>query len=321
MSLNAANSLNIVFAGTPDFAVPTLRRLNDSPHHIAAVYTQPDRPAGRGQKPTHSPVKALAKTFGLPVHQPEHLRSTSEKEYLTGLSPDLMIVVAYGLILPTDILSIPRFGCLNVHASILPRWRGAAPIQRAILAGDQESGVTIMQMDKGLDTGDILQTITTPIRPEDTGQKLHDRLSEMGADALLSVVNDIANDHPPTPVSQDDRYATYADKLTKQEAEIDWSNDAQQIFLQIQAFNPWPVAYTSFNGKPLRIWSAMVEPGNSSVAPGCVILANQHGIKVATGDGVINLTQVQPAGKRLMSAADFLNARRDLIQPDYCFDQ
>jgi methionyl-tRNA formyltransferase len=321
MPTTAANSLNIVFAGTPDFAVPTLQRLIDSPHRIAAVYTQPDRPAGRGKKTRSSPVKILANSNNLPLHQPETLRTGSEAKQLHDICPDLMVVVAYGLILPSDILSIPRFGCLNVHASLLPRWRGAAPIQRAILAGDDVSGVTIMQMDAGLDTGDILKTVTTPIEAQDTGQALHDRLAEMGADALVSVINEIANNKPPIAVSQDDKDATYADKLTKQEGLIDWKQSAQQLSRLIRAFDPWPVAHTSFAGKPLRIWSARAETGDSDLAPGCVVSTDLDGIRVATGDGQLILTQVQPAGKRRMSAVDFLNARREMIQPGYCFSQ
>lgn len=303
-----ASSLNIVFAGTPDFAVPALDCLHRAGHRISLVLTQPDRPAGRGRKPTPSPVKQRALELGLPVAQPLSLKGPEAREPLQALAPDLMVVVAYGLIIPRRVLSIPRLGCVNIHASLLPRWRGAAPIQRAVLAGDSHSGVCIMQMDAGLDTGPVWSEEPVQISDEDTGGSLHDRLSELGGQALLRALPAITAGGPG-PVPQSPEGACYAHKLEKAEAMIDWSEPAEAIWRRIRAFNPWPVAETLYGGQRLRIWSARLEAGEScSCAPGTVVSWDRQGVVVATGRGLLRLLQVQMPGKRPVSAGDFANA-------------
>jgi methionyl-tRNA formyltransferase len=271
------------------------------------VWTQPDRPAGRGRKLTASPVKQRALQLDLTVQQPVTLRNAEARAEIEQTAPDVMIVVAYGLILPRSVLEIPRYGCLNIHASLLPRWRGAAPIQRAILAGDTETGVTIMQMDAGLDTGDMLAVRRMPIKADDTAQTLHDRLAALGAEAIVAVLADI---DALNPVPQDSSQATYADKLSREEALIDWSRSAAELARCVRAYNPWPVAYTHLNGEPLRVWNAhalSATPGNH--APGSVIGGSNDGVDVATGDGVLRITRLQVAGKQAMSAADFSRGR------------
>jgi len=304
--------LRLLFAGTPDFAVPCLAALLDAGHEVIGVYTQPDRPAGRGRKLQMSPVKALALDRGIPVYQPESLKRDPEAvEQLRALGADLMVVVAYGLLLPTSVLEAPRLGCVNVHASLLPRWRGAAPIQRAILAGDAETGVCIMRMEAGLDTGPVYHRVATPIDPRETGGSLHDRLAELGARALVEALPGIA-EGSRAPDAQDDALATYAHKLSKDEATIDWSAPADAIERQVRAFDPWPVAQTTLEGATLRIWSAEAESedmAGDSAAPGTVVGADRTGIRVATGAGRLCVTRLQPAGKKPMSAADYLNAR------------
>ena len=305
--------LRLIFAGTPDFAVPCLSALLDAGHEVIGVYTQPDRPAGRGRKLQMSPVKALALDRGLGVYQPESLKRDPEAvERLRALGADLMVVVAYGLLLPTSVLEAPRLGCINVHASLLPRWRGAAPIQRAILAGDGETGVCIMHMEAGLDTGPVYHRVANPIDPHETGGTLHDRLAKLGARALVEALPGIA-DGSLTPEPQDDALATYAHKLTKDEAAIDWSAPAIAIERQVRAFDPWPVAQTTLEGATLRLWSAEAEfegGAEGSAVPGTVIQADRAGIRVATGSGRLCITRLQPAGKKPMSAADYLNARQ-----------
>jgi len=306
--------LKIIFAGTPDFSVPPLQALIDSPHEVVAVYTQPDRPAGRGRKLTPSPVKACAIENNIPVYQPEKLRQAEDQQPLIDLQADLMVVVAYGIILPKVILDAPRLGCFNIHASLLPRWRGAAPIQRSILAGDVETGITIMQMDVGLDTGDMLLKKVCPIADDDTGSSLHDRLSIMGAEALMEILPAIANE-TLQPEKQDDSQANYAEKLQKAEAIVDWSKSASEIKAQVNAFNAWPVAQTPIDlkqdGKPqmMRIWQAqLTDVDVGSEPPGKVLNCNKQGIDVATGDGVLRLMKIQMPGKKPMDVPAFVNA-------------
>ncbi|MCK8515317.1 methionyl-tRNA formyltransferase [Methylonatrum kenyense] len=302
-----SHSPRIVFAGTPDFAVPPLQALIDAGHAPCAVYTQPDRPAGRGRRLRPSPVKRRALDHELPVCQPQSLRDPEAREALAALQPELMIVVAYGLILPQAVLDMPRLGCINIHASLLPRWRGAAPIQRAMLAGDAETGVCLMQMERGLDTGPVLARAATPIHAEDTGGTLHDRLSLIGASLLAGSLEDLlAGRLSAEP--QDEALACYADKLQKSEARIDWSDGAAAIQRRIAAFNPWPVAETRHGGSRLRLWRAEVAAGESAARPpGTVLKASADGVLVSCGAGLLRLQELQPEGGRAMAAGDFLN--------------
>jgi methionyl-tRNA formyltransferase len=301
--------LEIIFAGTPEFAAVTLTALLQTPHTIKAVYTQPDRPAGRGRKLTPSPVKQLALQQNIPVYQPLTLRDEQEQQKLAALNADLMIVVAYGLILPLPVLTAPRLGCINVHGSLLPHWRGAAPIQRSILAGDVKTGVTIMQMDEGLDTGAMLYKVECPIQTRDTSQLLHDRLAKLGAEAMLVVLERMMN-HTLHPEEQDDTHATYAHKISKDEAVIDWALSAKEIDRQIRAFNSWPVAQTIMNGDILRIWQAdVIQKDCSHDKPGKILQVSKEGIDVATGDGVLRLLKMQMPGGRVLSAIDMVNAK------------
>jgi methionyl-tRNA formyltransferase len=307
--IHVTRPLSIVFAGTPEFSVPALEALVRSPHRVVAVYTQPDRPAGRGQKLTMSAVKQCALGHGLHVEQPPKLRDAEQIERLAGFAPDVMVVVAYGLILPQAVLDIPRFGCVNIHASLLPRWRGAAPIHRAIEAGDAETGVTIMRMEAGLDTGPMFLERREPIRPSDTTATLHDRLAALGAEALLAALPGIA-DGSLSPRPQPAEGVTYAAKIRKEEARIDWSRHAAEIDRQVRAFNPWPVAETTLNGAQLRVWSAMPEAAASSAVAGTIIRADERGIHVATGSGTLVLTQVQSAGRKAVAAQEFARGQR-----------
>ena len=305
-------SLRVAYAGTPEFALPALEAIARSGHQLVGVWTQPDRPAGRGRKLTPSPVKQRALELHVPVHQPEKFKSEAAKQALRDAEPDVMVVVAYGLILPKSVLAIPRYGCLNIHASLLPRWRGAAPIQRAILAGDARTGVCIMQMDAGLDTGGVLLAHAAPIGDEDTAQTLHDRLAAIGADAIVTVLDGLVQ-HDVTAVPQDASAVTYAAKLTKEEARLDWSRSATELARAVRGYNPWPIAYTHYRGQPLRIWRARALDTGSDAVPGTLIAAGREGIDVATGGGMLRILELQPAGGRVLSAAEFANGR-DLRQ-------
>lgn len=301
--------LKIIFAGTPDFSVPALQALIDAGQDIRAVYTQPDRPAGRGRKLTASPVKQAALNNGLAVYQPPTLRDQEAAEILRAHGADLMVVVAYGLLLPRAVLDAPQLGCVNVHASLLPRWRGAAPIQRSILAGDPESGVTIMRMEAGLDTGPMFLKKSIPLEDGETGGSLHDKLAGLGAVALMEALPGIA-DGSLIPRPQDDALATYAGKLSKDEALVNWSRRAVELDRMVRAFAPWPVAQTRLGDTVLRLWESALPGGDASAAaPGCVVAETKFGIDVATGDGLLRITRLQPPGKRPMAATDFLNAR------------
>jgi methionyl-tRNA formyltransferase len=305
--------MKIIFAGTPDFSAPTLETLLASKHEVVCVYTQPDRPAGRGRKLQASPVKQCALAHNIAIEQPLNFKSNEALETLAHYQADLMIVVAYGLILPTDVLTLPRFGCINIHASLLPRWRGAAPIQRAISSGDKETGVTIMQMDKGLDTGDILLKASCPIEQTDTSSSLHDKLSALGAAQISQILLALENDNL-NPIPQDSEQATYAEKLSKLEAKIDWQQPAENILRAIRAYNPWPVAHTTLDGQPLRIWQATALapltidatlPTNNP--PGMINVIQQR-MLVACADQWIEIGQLQPANKRKMQTAEYLAA-------------
>jgi len=301
--------LNIIFAGTPDFAAEALAQLIEKGFNVIAVYTQPDRPAGRGRKLTASAVKILALKHEIPVYQPESFRQEGAIEALAALKPDLMIVAAYGLLLPPAVLTIPHHGCINIHASLLPRWRGAAPIQRAILAGDEKSGITIMQMDEGLDTGTMILKRAIPINAGESGGALHDRLATLGGDAMVEALERLQSG-PLVAEVQDEALTCYAAKLKKEEAKIDWSQPAQQIARQVAAFNPWPVAQSLWGDKVIRIWQAevidMTSPRCSNV--GEVIAASKAGIDVCCGDGVLRITELQMPGKKRVDAASFVNA-------------
>ncbi|AUU22696.1 MULTISPECIES: methionyl-tRNA formyltransferase [Aeromonas] len=308
------NKLKLIFAGTPDFAARHLAALLSSGHEVVAVYTQPDKPAGRGQKLTASPVKELALAHDLPVYQPASLRNEAAQAELAALGADLMVVVAYGLILPKAVLDTPRLGCINVHGSLLPRWRGAAPIQRSIWAGDAETGVTIMQMDVGLDTGAMIRKVTCPIASDETSASLYDKLAGLGPQALVDTLDAMAaGDTAAEP--QDDALANYAEKLSKEEARIDWSMDAVAIERCIRAFNPWPISWFDVAGQTVKVWQAEVLPQAHGQAAGTLLKADKQGIEVATGQGVLRLLTLQPPGKKAMSVADLLNSRRDWFEP------
>jgi methionyl-tRNA formyltransferase len=302
--------LKIAFAGTPEFALPALRALLKSTHRVVGVLTQPDRPAGRGQQLRASPVKLLARDARLPLAQPPSLKTPGGCAELTSWGPDVLVVVAYGLILPPPVLELPRLGCLNIHGSLLPRWRGAAPIQRAILAGDPETGVTIMRMDAGLDTGPVLLERRRPIGSHDTAGDLHDALSELGASALIEALDRLAAG-TITARAQPVEGVTYAAKIDKSEAPLDWTKSAIQLDAQVRAFNPWPVAETRMAGETLRVLQARVAASEGVEAePGTLLGLADDGLRVACGKGVLAVRELQRAGKRPVSARDFANAVR-----------
>ncbi|WP_435627957.1 methionyl-tRNA formyltransferase [Candidatus Ferrigenium straubiae] len=297
--------MKIIFAGTPQFAASALAALLKE-HRIVAVLTQPDRPAGRGMQLVASPVKQLALQHGLPVLQPATLKTEEAQREIAALDADVMVVAAYGLILPKAVLQLPRRGCLNIHASLLPRWRGAAPIPRAIQAGDNETGITIMQMDEGLDTGDMLLRRACPIAPDDTAATLHDKLAATGADCILDALR-LLQEGSLAPVRQDDAVATYAAKLLKSEAQIDWRQDARQIERTVRAFNPFPVCHASLNGVAVKIWQAALQEGAQGEA-GKVLAVDKRGITVACGKDALRLEVLQRPGGKAQPAAQFLQA-------------
>jgi methionyl-tRNA formyltransferase len=312
--------LKIIFAGTPDFAARHLQALIDSEHDVIATYTQPDRPAGRGKKLTASPVKELALEHAIPVFQPASLRNEEAQAELATLNADIMIVVAYGLILPKVVLDTPRLGCINVHGSILPRWRGAAPIQRALWAGDTETGVTIMQMDIGLDTGDMLLKTHLPIEATDTSASLYEKLAEQGPKALVQALIGLS-DGSLKAQKQDETLANYAEKLSKEEARLDWNKSAKQLWQDIRAFNPWPVSYFEHQQSVIKVWQADYSPELCSQAPGTIIAATKQGIEIATADGKLMIKTMQLPNKKPLDVADILNARGDWFTAGVCLNQ
>jgi len=312
--------LKLIFAGTPEFALPSLQALLSSSHKICAVYTQPDRPAGRGRKLLMSPVKKLALENKLSVYQPINLRGAKEQKKLATFHADLMVVVAYGLILPPAILTIPRFGCINVHASLLPRWRGAAPIQRAILEGDRETGVTIMQMDEGLDTGEMIKKFSCTIEPNDTNKTLQDRLADLGARALLESLNDIESGSYRSEL-QNEKDSTYAKKINKLEAEVDWEKPAVYLDRMVRAFHPKPIARVVLGKSILRICKAEVLDETTSEKPGLILKADREGIDVATGKGVLRLLEVQWPGGKCLPISSFIHGKSELFHVGAILDR
>lgn len=306
--------LRIIFAGTPEFASLHLQAIINSSHDVIAVYSQPDRPAGRGRKLTPSPTKQLALAHNIPVFQPKTLKTKETQQTLAALKPDLMVVVAYGLLLPQIVLDIPTYGCINVHGSLLPRWRGAAPIQRAIAFGDKESGVTIMQMNAGLDTGDMLLKTGCPIQCDDTSQSLHDRLATIGPPCLQRALDLIATGNAVAE-QQEDSLASYAHKMSKEEGEINWNKPASHLDCLIRAFNPWPVAWTSLDDERIRVWHATAFETDSEQAPGTILATGKDGIIVSCGAKSLILKQLQLSGSRTMSAQDLLNSRSEYFAP------
>lgn len=308
--------LKIVFAGTPDFAALHLSSLIDSEHEVIAVYSQPDRPAGRGKKLQPSPVKQVALEHNIDVYQPVNFKDPADVQQLEALNADVMIVVAYGLLLPQSVLDAPKHGCLNVHASLLPRWRGAAPIQRCIEAGDKMTGITIMQMDAGLDTGDMLHKITTGITLDDTGGSLHDRLAAIGPQSLLATLAQLEAGELQ-PEKQNDAQANYAHKLKKEEALLDWSQNADDLALRVRAFNPFPVAFTLLGNDRIRVLKATALEKVTQLQPGTIAQVSADGIEVACAEGVLRLEQIQLAGKKAMMVADVINGQPNLFQANY----
>jgi methionyl-tRNA formyltransferase len=298
--------MRIIFSGTPEFAVPALQMLLDSEHEVVAVYTQPDRPAGRGRKLQAGPVKSLALSADIPVFQPDNLKQEADVTQLKVLNADLMVVVAYGLILSQEVIDIPRLGCINIHGSLLPRWRGAAPINRAIMAGDIETGVTIMRVVKQLDAGDMLHKTACVIGEHETASELHDRMKVMGAEGLRKTLQ-LLQANQLQPEKQNEVLVTYAHKLEKSESVLDWTGSALELSRQVRGLNAWPVAQTKLQDKIMRVWRAEVIDGSNSVTPGLILNDEKH-IDVGTGGGVLRLLEIQIPGKKRMQATDFLNA-------------
>jgi len=315
--------MKIIFAGTAEFALPALKALLNSPHKICAIYTQPDRPAGRGQKITASPIKKFSLTHNLPIYQPTTLKDSIAQKQLQDLAADILINVAYGMILPEPVLNIFKFGCVNIHPSLLPRWRGAAPTQRAIMADDQTTGVTIMQMDMGLDTGGIYKQETLPIERTDTTTTLFIKTAELGAKLLLEVLTAIETGTAKI-AAQNDAQTTYAKKIIKEEGKIDWHKSAQELDCMVRAFNPWPVAYTEIDGLIIRIWQAEVQNNmpqkNTSIEPGTIDQANKNGIDVVTGEGRLRLLKIQFPGGKPLPVKDILNAHNQTFAVDKKFN-
>lgn len=305
--------LRIVYAGTPAFAVPALKALITAGHHVVAVYTQPDRRSGRGRQLKYSPVKSTSVTMGIPVEQPGSLKNEEALTALASYEPDVIVVAAYGLMLPRPVLELPSYGCLNIHASLLPRWRGAAPVQRAIEAGDRETGISIMKMEIGLDTGAVLLSRTIPILPEDTGGSLLERLAQQGANSIVEVLADVAG-YLKKAVPQDEALACYARKLSKDEALIDWHCPADKITHKIQAFNPWPVAQTYWLGRTLKLLEARTLVYQGGEPPGRVIREGRDGIDVVSGKNLVRILRLQLPGRRAQTAAEFINGQSLLGQ-------
>lgn len=306
--------MRIIFAGTPDFAAKHLEALLNTDHEIVAVYTKEDTPSGRGKKLQASAVKALAQEHSLPVVQPKSLKNEPAIAELASYQADLMVVVAYGLILPLAALETPRLGCINVHGSLLPRWRGAAPIQRAIWAGDKQSGVTIMQMDEGLDTGAMLYKAALDIDPQETSNTLYQRLAELGPQALVEAIDLMAENKLSAQI-QDDNLASYAKKLSKDEARINWHDSAKHIERCIRSFNPWPVSYIQLPEQAVKVWQASLSEISSDLSPGTIVQADKNGIVVVTGEGTLNLETLQFPGKKAMAINDILNSKKELFSP------
>ena len=300
--------LKIIYAGTPEFAVPALQALIDSPHQLVAVYTQPDRPAGRGRKLQFSPVKQCALEHDLKLYQPQSLKNPAEIEILQSLEADLMVVAAYGILLPQAVLDTPRLGCINIHASLLPRWRGAAPIQRAIEAGDRQTGITLMQMDAGLDTGPMLAKAVIDIGEDSTAASLHDELKQLGADLLLQNLSSI-EESTIDAQAQDDATASYAPKLSKQEARVGWHKPSTTLQREIRAFNPWPVSFSYLGDQLVKLWQAKSTETPCTQPPGQVLAHDREAIHVCCGSGVLSISELQLAGKKRTTAAQLLNAR------------
>lgn len=314
------SQLTVVFAGTPSFGIPCLDALLHSSHHLKAIYTQPDRPAGRGRKLQASAVKEWALIHQIPVYQPMNFKNPEAITELAALKPDIMVVVAYGLILPKEVLQTPRLGCINVHASLLPRWRGASPIQSAILHGDQQTGVTLMQMDVGLDTGAMLNKVVYPISTTETASTLHDKLAQIAAQPLLDTLNELAN-QTAKPEIQENELATYASKINKEDARINWQQTAIEIDRKIRAFNPWPIAYTFFNEEILRIHQAKVIERSFAQAPGTVVSIDKKGMLIATGNQGLVIEKIQFPGAKVISIADWLNSSKSQIHAGFRFNE